>query len=598
MWSLAVAVAAVPPAAPRQHHPIDPTDVRRVHLVQSNRACAAPAPARPPPTRGADLDIGFSDYIPPVLNRYLTGGWGTEGPPHPRSARTFYDSFLLNAANTSRILRGRNGTAAYLYTTHPWILHLFFHCDGATFPRGRGVERLRCPTRAQRAALRAAMARGDTAMQAFAHSAEPELFDAATFEAGLQLAPALLAELGLGRAGPTVMQQRDVPGLTRGAVPLLARHGVRGLSVGANDGSPAPVLPSTVDCANGWRQVRTPFVWRDAASGAEVLADVHPGGYGGQLPLIPGQNISYYGRDGLLCNCVGVPSLGDVMCYAFRGDNYGPADAAETELNFDIFGSAFPNARVEASTLDAFFAALEPHRGRLPVVTAEIGDTWLYGSGSDPAKTAAMRAMMRHRTACVRRGRAACAEPHLEAFTHLLLKLGEHTWGGSYAGHMNVTQPDRDWDNAGFEAARAASLAGADGSDPFYRVAENTWDEQRQFITAALAALDSGPPSELAAAIRSELAAVAAPPPSVEGMARSGYEEVPEHLWASRLRLGPATATVDRSSGGLDSLSIPGHGDWAAEGHPLFRFLYRTLSYDDKCHYARTYRYSHGGEHP
>ena len=53
-------------------------------------------------------------------------------------------------------------------------------------------------------------------------------------------------------------------------------------------GSPAPVLPSTVDCSvGGFHQIRQPFVWRDEASGTEVLADYHPGGYGGVLPLNP-----------------------------------------------------------------------------------------------------------------------------------------------------------------------------------------------------------------------------------------------------------------------------------------------------------------------
>jgi hypothetical protein len=46
--------------------------------------------------------------------------------------------------------------------------------------------------------------------------------------------------------------------------------------------------------------------------------------------------VSYFGRDGLLCNCVGVPKLDEVMCYAYRGDNYGPAGVEETELNFKV----------------------------------------------------------------------------------------------------------------------------------------------------------------------------------------------------------------------------------------------------------------------
>jgi hypothetical protein len=157
-----------------------------------------------------------------------------------------------------------------------------------------------------------------------------------------------------------VLCQRDVPGLTRGAVPLLAKHGVIGVSVGANDGSPPPVVPSTVDCYRGHQQVRTPFVWRDRATNTSVIVDIHPGGYGGEIPLLnPDDNSStssYFSRDGLLCDCVGVPGMPEVMCYAFRGDNYGPASANETEENWRVFGKAFPHATLKASTLDTCVA--------------------------------------------------------------------------------------------------------------------------------------------------------------------------------------------------------------------------------------------------
>jgi hypothetical protein len=74
-------------------------------------------------------------------------------------------------------------------------------------------------------------------------------------------------------------------------------------------------------------KVRTPFVWEDVASNTSVIMDIHPGGYGGELPLInPKGNSTHalFSRDGLLCDCIGLPGLDQVMCYAFRGDNYGP----------------------------------------------------------------------------------------------------------------------------------------------------------------------------------------------------------------------------------------------------------------------------------
>jgi hypothetical protein len=64
------------------------------------------------------------------------------------------------------------------------------------------------------------------------------------------------------------MTQRDVPGATRGIVPLLEANGVRAYAGGVNTASLPPDVPRA-------------FVWRDMPSGKEILAMVHPHGYGG-----------------------------------------------------------------------------------------------------------------------------------------------------------------------------------------------------------------------------------------------------------------------------------------------------------------------------
>ena len=64
------------------------------------------------------------------------------------------------------------------------------------------------------------------------------------------------------------MTQRDVPGATRGIVPLLETNGVRAYAGGVNTASLPPHVPRA-------------FVWRDEASGKEILGMVHPHGYGG-----------------------------------------------------------------------------------------------------------------------------------------------------------------------------------------------------------------------------------------------------------------------------------------------------------------------------
>ena len=62
----------------------------------------------------------------------------------------------------------------------------------------------------------------------------------------------------LGLAVPRVLSQRDVTGLSRGAIVPLVDSGVIGISIGANDGSPPPITPSTRDCYHlGLRQATT-----------------------------------------------------------------------------------------------------------------------------------------------------------------------------------------------------------------------------------------------------------------------------------------------------------------------------------------------------
>lgn len=71
---------------------------------------------------------------------------------------------------------------------------------------------------------------------------------------------------------------------------------------------------------------------------------------------------------------------------------------------YEIARSQFPNAFVQASTFEDFITLLTPFADKLPVFSQEMGDVWIQGSGSDPRKTAEMRAMFRARTSCFQQG--------------------------------------------------------------------------------------------------------------------------------------------------------------------------------------------------
>jgi hypothetical protein len=70
----------------------------------------------------------------------------------------------------------------------------------------------------------------------------------------------------LGLTWCTTRLQRDVPGMTRNAIPILTDEGVQAITIGVNGGSAPPGVPKN-----------TPFIWRDRPSGKEIITAVHPG---------------------------------------------------------------------------------------------------------------------------------------------------------------------------------------------------------------------------------------------------------------------------------------------------------------------------------
>ena len=74
---------------------------------------------------------------------------------------------------------------------------------------------------------------------------------------------------------------------------------------------------------------------------------------------------------------------GVALAAAWTGDNSGPSANASAAALVGL-RQRYPGARGFASTFTAFFdEANRPANKRLlPVVTAEIGDAWIYGEWS------------------------------------------------------------------------------------------------------------------------------------------------------------------------------------------------------------------------
>ena len=111
----------------------------------------------------------------------------------------------------------------------------------------------------------------------------------------------------------------------------------------------------------------------------------------------------------------------------------------------------------------------EEIRDTLPVVTQEIGDSWIHGAGSDPKKMSQYRALLRLRKSWTGRAR--------ETANRWLIQIPEHTWGLDYKTYL------KDYEHFAreeFEAVR---------SQPAYQKMERSWEEQRGYLTSLTAEL-------------------------------------------------------------------------------------------------------------
>ena len=425
----------------------------------------------------------------------------------------YFSDFIPRAIAVAEELRRSGDDVGFRWTTGAWLID----------------EYLRRAAPEQRGRLEQAIAAGDIVWHGLPFTTHSELMDAQLFAFGLSLSRALDRRFG---RRTIAAKMTDVPGHTRAIVPLLAEAGIQFLHIGVNAASTAPDVPPV-------------FVWRDPR-GAEVIVMYQEGGYG---------------------DLVEVPGLRDALAFAHTGDNQGPQSAEQVRAEFERLRLRFPNARIVASTLDAFAAQLLAIKRRLPVVHGEIGDTWIHGVGSDPKKVSAFRELCRLRRRWLAEGCFLPDDPRLEAFSRALLMVPEHTWGmdeklylADYASYAR----------APFEAMRQC---------PDARTFEASWAEQRAYIDTALAALDGSP---VAAEARAALQRLEPARPSTVGMLQT---QVSETFAGAHLAVA-----IDPRTGAIARLAERATGrEWAAPDNPLALLRYQTFSQDDYDRFRRQY---------
>lgn len=442
----------------------------------------------------------------------------------------YLNDYIPKAMNLARDMERTGGEDRFIWTTGSWLIRHFLD-HAAPDQRQEMVD---------------AIEAGRIAWHGLPVSLHTELMDVRLAEYGLSIARELDAEFC---KQTLAAKMTDVPGHTLGLVSLMSAAGLKYLHIGVNPASALPDVPPA-------------FVWR-ASDGAEIVVN-YDADYGA-----PSDGTAYT-----------VPGVEHALYVAHTGDNTGPPTEQSVAELYAQIRKNYPEATVKASTLDAFAAELWDARAALPVVTEEIGDSWIHGAGSDPVMIQRLRELLRLRDQWLDDGRLSITSREYKNFSDNLLLIAEHTWGGDEKKFL----PDfKNFAKADFQAARAMDRipeglipdihrAEAPGTPRSYADFELTWNEKRGYSDAAIAAL----PHELRAEAQTALDALT---PRTTPRADAPCTLVEEQ------RLGRFTVTLG-GDGSIVGLVDDNGKVWADPQNPIGAYSYETFGPAD---YQRWY---------
>jgi hypothetical protein len=479
------------------------------------------------------LDVGFTDTEHAVI-------------------RTYFDDYLPRAMDIAEKLRSAGGEERYVWTIAAWMI--YHYLEQASIDKRKRME--------------AAIVAGDIAWHALPFTWNSEMLDRSLMTSALKISAALDERFGKKTIAGKLT---DVPCHTRGLVGPLAEAGIQFLDIGDNPGCKAPDIPfykpaespsaQTIDQDNsklasvlakfGVREADKEdphtclFNWRDP-EGAEVMVLYHPFEYG---------------------STVAIPRTDIAVSIQVRGDNSGPHSLNEIRAYYAWLHSIFPAAKIVSTNLNTIATALQPLRSELPVVTKEMGDTWIYGVGSDPGKVGRYRELCRLRREWLSKGTFKQGDAVDLALTSKLILGPEHNWGlsiGQYLRHPEVYSPKE--------------LATARATMPEFKKVDAGWAEKRADIDVAVSVL----PPDIVNEAKQRLQTLKPKPPETEGLKplAPGGEIQGEHF---TLALDPTTGAIrrlqDRKTG----------REWASADHPLAAFRYQTFTAADFDRYNHVY---------
>ena len=246
---------------------------------------------------------------------------------------------------------------------------------------------------------------GRFVVHALPFSMHTELLELEDLVRGLGHASKLARAAGLQL--PRDAKMTDVPCHAWLLPTLLKRAGVDFLHLGCNSASSSPRVPA--------------LFWWEGPDGSRLLTYYSAGGYGSGLMPPAGWPHKTW------------------LALIHTGDNHGPPTPDEVKKLLDQAAKQLPGVKVRIGRLSDFADAVLAERPKLPVVRADMPDTWIHGPMCDPAGAAMARnvrpAIATTETLGVVLRAWGAKVPDtaatISAAYESSLLYGEHTWGGA-----------------------------------------------------------------------------------------------------------------------------------------------------------------------
>lgn len=440
------------------------------------------------------LDVGFTDYAAVVVENY-------------------FKKYIPTSLRIARQMRDFDRPESFIWTTGSWLIY----------------EYLEQASSVERAEMETAIELGEIAWHALPFTTHTELMDPELYRFGLSLSQSLDKRFGKKTIAAKLT---DVPGHTRGIIPLLAEAGVTFLHIGVNPGSKVPGVPPL-------------FRWQDEG-GAELMV-MYESGYGSAFVI---------------------EGMEDSLAFGHTSDNLGPQSPDQVMDVYREKRAMFPGSNIFASTLNQFAEKLAFVRQTLPIVTNEIGDTWIHGIGSDPIKVSRYRELLRLRGEWLEQKKTSYVDRKFVNFNRRLLLVPEHTWG---MDEKTFLGDHENYSAEKFKAARGL---------PNFKKFESSWVEKRTYIQNAVNALEDSP---LANEARERLESIRPRTPDLSEWNKASKEKI--KLVTPRFEVQLDTA----KSGILSLVDRKTSHQWVDGSHSLGEITYQTFSAADYDRYFNQY---------